>query len=400
MNGMPFFRLLVLVGCAVLLAACTTHQVINANPAPLRPPARPPAQGQRLDVGVAVFEPGSLEDGSAAAAQAAVRKAEGHFIAFTLRQALEASGHWGAVRVIPGTSEAVDVTVRGRILASNGVELKVHIDARDVTGRLALDKVYERTASKYAYTDASLSEMDPFQDLYHAIANDLAAIRHELTNAQVDAVRTASTLRFAEEVAPYAFEGYLVPGEEGAYKIQRLPAAEDPMLTRILAIRARESGLLQVFDAHYGQLASDMRAPYRAWRQSSYEETRTASRLERSARQDLVLGSVAAVGGLAGAASSGNPLGTAASVASVVGGAAVIHRGVKKYSEAEIHRDALMELAGSFSQEIAPQVIEIEGQVITLSGSAEVQFQEWRRLLRELYGTETGWTPQKVPVRK
>ncbi|MGC1955931.1 MAG: hypothetical protein WA970_25855, partial [Gammaproteobacteria bacterium] len=90
-------------------------------------------------------------------------------------------------------------------------------------------------------------------------------------------------------------------------------------------------------------------------------------------------------------------VGTAASVASVIGGAAVIGRGVKKYSQAEIHRDALLELASSFSQEVAPRVIEVEGRVTTLSGSAEAQFRAWRQLLRELYRTETGLTAGQVP---
>nr|MBS0022399.1 hypothetical protein [Gammaproteobacteria bacterium] len=403
MNGKQFCRVLALVGCVWWLTACTTHQVIHANPAPLRQPATALAPEQRLHVGVALFEPGPFEDAPAAAAgnaPAVIRKAEGRYLAFALRKTLEESGHWGAVRVIPDATDAVDVTVRGRILASNGLELKVSVEARDATGRLYLDKEYERTASKYAYTDASLSHVDPFQDLYNAIANDLSAIRGALTTGEVAAVRTAATLRFAQGVAPYAFEGYLVQDEDGIYEIQRLPAAEYPMMLRILAIHARERDLLRVFDAHYGQLASDLEVAYREWRKSSYEETRAVRGIERSARQDVILGSVAAAGGLAGAASSGNAVGTAASVASVIGGAAVIGRGVKKYSQAEIHRDALMELASSFSQEVAPRVIEVEGRVTTLSGSAEAQFRAWRQLLRELYRTETGLTAGQVPDRQ
>lgn len=401
MHGQQFYRMLELAYCSVLLAACTTYQVINANPRPVQLPPVPFTEGQRLDVGVAVFEPDSSADSAAATAntQATIQKAEGRYVAFMLRQALEQSGYWGIVRVIPGVSEAVDVTVGGRILESNGVDLKVSVEAWDATGRMYLEKVYECTASRYAYTDASLAETDPFQDLYHAVANDLAAVRRTLTSDQITAVRRVSMLRFAEEVAPYAFEGYLSKSEGDAYSVRRLPAPADPMMTRTLAIRSRERDLLRVFDAHYGQFVSDMEAPYRAWRDSNYEELRAMRRLERAAKQDLVLGSVAAVGGLAGAASSGNPLGSAASVASVVGGAAVIGRGVKKYSEADVHRDALIELADSFSEEVAPRVIEVEGRLTTLRGSAEAQFKAWRQLLRQLFGTETGLTPGTLPNR-
>lgn len=403
MNSTQFCRMLALVTCAGWLAACTSHQVIEANPAPLRQPAAPLAEDQQLDVGVAVFEPGSFAEPQASVTQsvaAAIGKAEGHYIAFTLRQTLQESGYWGAVRVIPGATEAVDVTVRGRVLESNGVDLKVNVKAWDATGTVYLDKIYERTASKYAYTDASLSEIDPFQNLYNAVANDLAAVRRTLTSKEITTVKRVSALRFAEGVAPYAFAGYLSENKDGAYTIERLPAAKDPMMARVLAIRARERDLLRVFDAHYGKLANELETRYRDWRKSSYEETRAARRLERSARQDLVLGSVAAAGGLVGAASSGSALGSAASVASVVGGAAVIGRGVKKYSQAEIHRDALAELGSSFSQEIAPRVVELEGRTTTLSGSAEVQFQAWRELLRELYGAETGLQPGRFPETK
>jgi len=35
-------------------------------------------------------------------------------------------------------------------------------------------------------------------------------------------------------------------------------------------------------------------------------------------------------------------------------------------------------------------VVELEGQTRRLTGSAEEQFREWRRLLREIYSREIG----------
>ena len=37
-----------------------------------------------------------------------------------------------------------------------------------------------------------------------------------------------------------------------------------------------------------------------------------------------------------------------------------------------------------------PSVVDIEGRTLELKGSAEQQYAEWRRLLRELYENETG----------
>jgi hypothetical protein len=35
-------------------------------------------------------------------------------------------------------------------------------------------------------------------------------------------------------------------------------------------------------------------------------------------------------------------------------------------------------------------VVEIEGKTVTLTGTVEAQYEEWQRLLREIYTAETG----------
>ena len=35
-------------------------------------------------------------------------------------------------------------------------------------------------------------------------------------------------------------------------------------------------------------------------------------------------------------------------------------------------------------------IVEVRGQTLRLSGSAETQYQEWQRLMREIWVTETG----------
>lgn len=385
-----------LAGAAWGLVACTTQQVIKANPTPVRKPALPVAANERLDIGVMVLDPG-LPGGPGKAEKDGVypeiRNAEGRYIAFAVRQALEDSGYWGAARVIPEATDAVDVTITGRIIQSDGVDRVVAVKARDATGRLWLEQRYIRTASRYTYTDASLLNADPFQDLYNAIANDLATVRESLTSKQLETIRMTANLRFAKVLAPYAFAGYLADDKDGTYELQRVPAENDPMMARVAAVRERERGLLGVLDGEYGRFVRDMKVSYKAWQGSRYEEMRAASRLERSARKDLVLGTVAAAGGLAGAAQSGHALGTAVGAASVVAGVAVLQRGAKKYREAEIHREALAELGDSFSKEVAPRVVEVEGRVMTLTGSAQAQFREWRRLLKAIYRSETGFSP-------
>ena len=61
-----------------------------------------------------------------------------------------------------------------------------------------------------------------------------------------------------------------------------------------------------------------------------------------------------------------------------------------KSQEAKMHVEALRELGGSLDVEVAPLVVEVEGETLRLSGTMEGQFAEWREMLRKIYAEETG----------
>jgi hypothetical protein len=42
-----------------------------------------------------------------------------------------------------------------------------------------------------------------------------------------------------------------------------------------------------------------------------------------------------------------------------------------------------------------PLLVDVEGQTLRLEGSAETQYAEWRRLLSEIFVTETGLPPER-----
>jgi hypothetical protein len=74
----------------------------------------------------------------------------------------------------------------------------------------------------------------------------------------------------------------------------------------------------------------------------------------------------------------------------VIGGAASVKGGMDLGAQKRMHKDAIRELGESFQAEVAPMVVDVEGQTTELTGSAEEQFIQWRVLLREIYQTETG----------
>jgi len=76
----------------------------------------------------------------------------------------------------------------------------------------------------------------------------------------------------------------------------------------------------------------------------------------------------------------------------ILGGAYAIKSGFDRGAETDIHRDAIIELDESFSSEARPLVVEVEGEVHELTGSAEAQYAQWRALLKRIYATETGFS--------
>ena len=140
-----------------------------------------------------------------------------------------------------------------------------------------------------------------------------------------------------------------------------------------------------------------MSESYTNWRRYSYDELEAEDEAQRSAMTRKLLGAAAIVGGLVMGSQSNTYVGQAAATAAVFGGAYAVKSGFDKGSEVKMHSDSLKQLGESFQSEVQPMVVEVEGRTVQLRGTAEEQYQEWRRLLKELYETETG-LPVTTPV--
>ena len=155
--------------------------------------------------------------------------AEARYMPFVAKNLLQSTGNWGAVRVIPRTTDAVDLTLNGRIIESDGERLVLEASVTDATGKLWFTKQYTGLASKYVYSDLSAQNIDPFQSVYKDIANDMLSYRETLSLADVNAIRQTAEIKFAQSFASDAFDGYLAEQEDGHYKLVRLPADNDPV---------------------------------------------------------------------------------------------------------------------------------------------------------------------------
>ena len=191
-----------LIGMTLLLmlAGCVTQTVRTVDLTPPRQSTTALSEEELLDVGVALFDPNVPEDYDTQIEliiQPEIRLAEARYMPFVAKNMLQSTGNWGAVRVVPRQSDAVDLTVQGKIIESDGEKLVVDINVTDATGRNWFSKRYTSLASKYVYLDKSPQSIDAFQSLYRDLANDMLSFRETLSPAAVVAIRQTAEMRFA-----------------------------------------------------------------------------------------------------------------------------------------------------------------------------------------------------------
>jgi hypothetical protein len=395
------------------MVGCVTHEI---KPLPKINPvqaSRDIPADELLEVGVQAFDPGIppelAKDPEALGRKRIypdIRQAESRYVATLLRGTLESSGQWGAVRVIPTNLERVDVQISGKIIESTGAKLALEVTVQDSAGRIWISrKRYESPADTGSYkTDAALKVRDPFQNVYAEIANDVLIVRQTLAIQDRREIRRVTQLEFAADLAPQAMEGYLRQDPKGLLRVARLPATDDPIAIRIDRIRERDAGVVDTVSGYYTNFADQMSDSYGQWRRASFDEIEKEERTLTQARARTYLGAAAVVASVfvpqqCGAGDYGcRRMENVARTAGAVGGAASILSGLKKYSDAKTHAQALKELSESFQNEVAPQVVDIEGRTLRLTGTAEEQYREWRKLLHQMYTEESGATTESSAV--
>ena len=359
---------------------------------------REPDPAELLDVSIKVFDPGELPEDpdKRQGLSPEIRDAEARFFPVHLKYTMQESGYWGAVRVVPDDDVGAEVLVKGKILYSDGESLSLAIEAVDATGRTWFSRTYAETASPAERERTQPARRDIFQDLFTTIANDLARYRATLPPERISEIHTVADLRYASLMAPDAFAGYLQQDAGGIYHVLRLPAADDPMLARVRKLRSRDDMLVDVINGYYNGYYRELWEPYTNWRKFRGEEVAAMRKLERQALTRQVLGVAAIVGAIAiGALGDTDVLNRTGALRDVMvlGGGASIYSGIQKRKESEINKEAIEELDTSFTAEAEPLVVEVNGETIRLTGSAEQQYSRWRQLLRQMYLKETGLPP-------
>lgn len=387
--------MLIILGVAFLngCASVPGKQVADGV-APLTPEAEL-NDGELLNVSIQVFDPGQLPEDpdKREGLSPEIREAESRFAPIHLKHTLQRTGYWGVVRVVPDQDVGSEVLVQGAILLSDGENASVQITVTDARNVIWFQRTYAETARPEEHVGVEMEKEDVFQDLFNTIANDLVVYRNSLSEREIEDIRQIAAMKYAMSMAPDAFGSYLATDEQGRVSLQRLPAESDPMFERVEAVKVRDDLLVDTINDYYDIYYQDLWEPYSNWRRYRHEEVATLRKLERQALTRQILGITAIVGAIA--------LGTAGDYETAVrtrplqdvliaGGAYSVYSGHQVRQESKINQEAIEELGSSFSSEAEPLTIEVEGQTVRLTGSAEQQYATWRSMLKQIYAQETG----------
>ncbi len=336
-------------------------------------PAAYESNTHELNISIAVFEPGVPADPLAydqSKVFPRVREIEALLIPFVLRETLAATDEWGAVRVVPEPDTAAEVSVSGEILRSDGNALELQIRAFDASGRVWLDETYvsvEMAGGENSGTDTGMSR---YQRLFDSVAEDLRIARTRHTDKALTDLVDLSFLRYAYQLAPSVFDGYVASVPDGTFTIQRLPAENDPMQERIEQIRQVEYTFIDTVDEKFQELHSEIESIYNLWvdyrRQVAQFENSEVQRVNNG-RSDAPRGSYEAIRSL-----------------------------YDNYSLARMQEQRRESRAEAFENEVAPTVTRMESRVAELESWLDEQYEEWRSLLAEVFYLETGQMEQIV----
>ncbi len=384
-------RFFVLLAALLMLSGCATlrHEV----PDRVKPVVATQEldSSELLDVAIVVFDSKKLTDKEVRklGLSEEIRQAEERYIPIHLKYTMQRTGLWGAVRVIPGESDA-HIQVRGTITHSDGERLSLDIEAYDSRGIQWFEESYSETLTPSEYHGLSPGEKDPFQDLYNTIANELAEHRSQLSVDDIREIQQISELRIAQDMAEDAFAGHLSRDEDGLYSLVRLPVEDDPMLKRVHAVQVRDDMLVDTINSYYEIYYNDLWQPYGDWRKLYSEELTALKEVEKQALIRQLFGLAAIAGGVALSTSNNSVSHSGLPGVMIAGGAAAIYSGFQKREETRIHKEVIEELNISFTAEAEPLVVEVVGETVRLTGSAEEQYRTWRKMLRDIYASETG----------
>jgi len=355
-------------------------------------PAKP-----RLDVIVPVFDPGLSDAGRNYEEEGVwpeLRRAEANRFAVKLKEALEKTGAFGAVRVTPDRNATGDLYVLGTIVESNGEDVEIQVEVVDVSGRSWFVRNFDHEVSPGFHKNTRNDGLDPYDPVFEEAANRVAHELDDYSVAELENLGRLTELRFGSNFAEEAFAAHLET-KRNTVALRSFPSETDPMLERTRAVRVRDQLFVDGLQDHYRAFSADMQESYLIWQEQSLFEIQARRDANEEALGEAALGVLAIGLGVLAVIAGANSDSAAGQTAGVTGGvvagtlgATLLSSSFQTSKEAKVHREALAELGESIDIDLAPRVVAFNEKTIELTGTAKEQFAQWRAFLQRVFEEE------------
>ncbi|RUO29501.1 hypothetical protein [Aliidiomarina sanyensis] len=406
------FRMFGVLLISLFLSACqsTPHRVESVGPS-ITGPSGNTIGGPRartydypgevyLNVAIPVFDPGlpldrqgNLDYGKVQELDIwpQVRRLEANRFAVDTKTALEETRAFNTIFVTPGADAAADVYVLGTINHSDTETLNLSIRVVDATNEVWGERTFEYRVHEGFYRDAFNQNKDPYEPMFKSIAGYVYDLLMRKSDEDRRHVQRVASLRYAAMYSPESMASYL---EERStrngvrYRINGMPAEEDPMWQRIQLIQAEDQAFLDGLQANYAAFHGESDASYKDYQRETLPIAAEIRRekARRSAQQFNVL--LAAVGTALLVRNSDS---TAGEIGAYVLGATALYNlgeAIETNRNLRFQRQQLSEMGNSLDIKVTPQVVEFNNQRIELQGTALEQYTQLRAQLQAIYRLE------------
>jgi hypothetical protein len=353
----------------------------------------------KLDVIIPVFDPGLSENAENYEEEGIwpeLRRAEANRFAYKLKQALDNTNAFGAVRVTPDNTASGDLYVLGMIEESNGEDVKFRLNVVDISGKEWLDDSFKYEVQESFYKNYRSSGTDPYAPVFKEAADKILKILKKRSFSELDDLKYIADLRFGASFNDIVFMEYM--NTDGNYiKLVSKPSDNDPMLQRVIAIRVREQLFVDNLQQNYASFSQNMDDSYLRWQEASFTETQLRKEAQRKSTMKAIGGVLLIALTIAAAVASGNnsssfgvpdPTLATAAIAGGFASAWMLSSSFQSREEAEFHKGAIDELGESINLELAPRVVSFEDETVELTGNIQEQFTQWREFLKRIYEQE------------
>ena len=371
-----------------------------------------------LKVAVPVLDPGVDEFSEELEKEGiwpGLRKTETIRSATKIRDALYDLNQFETVVVFPDTSISADLYVLGTIRESTGEIMSIEWQLVDATGKTWIRKNKETHRVPPGWHERYGGPgIDPFQELYRKIAYSVYkelkkyARKHDsVVKENRKLVRSGKSPKLSEldrivAIRELVLAQYFAPdiygdaiAEKNASKsssrltLQYLPDKSAQEWTRIESFWQRDETFTLLMNDYYNTFRAKVDPSYELWLKDIYPVARETRILKRQASVEKALGVVTLIAAASAAkdADSTGKRDRAIAVGAAVGSTLLI-KGFIDSTRSKEQLEIFNETARSYHDSFNPISVELAGKTVTLQGTAQEQFAQWRSLLREFYERE------------